>query len=342
MLERAVARAVFFPSRLACLRRRHTSTRAMRAAAASVVAVRVLARASFSRARASFSRARAMSRASPTFVDTHAHVDVVLDKLSLPSAEAYLEYADAFAREHGAAAALEACVTIGCSEKSLASAAAVVDGSERMFGAYGCHPLSAREWTRTRTRVREMLTTGARVVAVGETGLDYHRIRDDAEDGEDAEAYKTTQREAFAEQMRLATELGLPLIVHTREAETDTVAMMKEHLPADARVHVHCFTSSVGMAMELLRAFPNLCLGFTGVSTFKNGQDVRDTIKEVPLDRILLETDSPYMAPVPFRGQTCHPAMGERVAHAVAAVHEVDVEEVFARCRENTRRVYGI
>ena len=163
-----------------------------------------------------------------------------------------------------------------------------------------------------------------------------------AEDGEDAEAYKTTQREAFAEQMRLATELGLPLIVHTREAETDTVAMMKEHLPADARVHVHCFTSSVGMAMELLRAFPNLCLGFTGVSTFKNGQDVRDTIKEVPLDRILLETDSPYMAPVPFRGQTCHPAMGERVAHAVAAVHEVDVEEVFARCRENTRRVYGI
>ena len=142
--------------------------------------------------------------------------------------------------------------------------------------------------------------------------------------------------------MRLATELGLPLIVHTREAETDTVAMMKEHLPADARVHVHCFTSSVGMARELLRAFPNLCLGFTGVSTFKNGQDVRDTIKEVPLDRILLETDSPYMAPVPFRGQTCHPAMGERVAHAVAAVHDVAVEEVFARCRENTRRVYGI
>ena len=306
--------------------------------AASAVAVRVVARASSSRARAS-SASSATSRASPTFVDTHAHVDAVLDRLGLPSAEAYLEYADAFAREHGAAAALEACVTVGCSERSLASAAAVVDQSERMFGAYGCHPLSAGEWTRTRARVRELLTTGARVVAVGETGLDYHGIRDDAED---VEACKTTQREAFAEQMRLATELGLPLIVHTREAETDTVAMMKEHLPADARVHVHCFTSSVGMARELLRAFPNLCLGFTGVSTFKNGQDVRDTIKEVPLDRILLETDSPYMAPVPFRGQTCHPAMGERVAHAVAAVHDVAVEEVFARCRENTRRVYGI
>jgi TatD DNase family protein len=266
-------------------------------------------------------------------------LDAVMDALGMPSAASYLEYADAFAREHGAAASLEACVTIGCSEKSYASTAAAVDGSERVYGAYGCHPLSAGEWPNTRARVRELLTTGARVVAVGETGLDYHRIDRDVED---VEAYKKTQSAAFEEQMRLATELGLPLIVHTREAEEDTLRLMKAHLPEDARVHVHCFTSSAEMAKELLRAFPNLCLGFTGVSTFKNGQNVRDTIKEVPLERILLETDAPYMAPVPFRGQTCHPAMGERVAHAVAAQHDVAVEDVFARCRENTRRVYGI
>lgn len=212
-----------------------------------------------------------------------------------------------------------------------------------MRAAYGVHPLSAEEWRRddVRARVRELLTSEPRVVAVGETGLDYHRLPDAGPEA--VAAYKRAQKEAFAAQMALANELNKPLIVHTREAEEDTLEMMKAHLPSDARVHVHCFTSSANLARGLLQAFPtNLCLGFTGVATFKNGQDVRDVIAQVPLDKILLETDAPYMAPTPFRGQTCHPAMVPRIAAAIARVHDVDDSVVFEKCRANTRRVYGI
>lgn len=280
--------------------------------------------------------ATASTRASAlTYVDTHCHLDMVLPRLEL-SFDDWRASLDATADTDGAS--LDACITIGCSLKSLASTEEL-SRKDGVFSAFGIHPLSAREWTQTGVAERiETLCADAKCVAVGETGLDYHRI----DDGEDVEAYKATQRESFVAQMKLATSLNKPLIVHTREAEEDTLALMREHLPRDARVHVHCFTSSLALAEALLESFPKLCIGFTGVVSFKNGADVRDVVRNVPLDRILLETDAPYMAPVPYRGQVCHPGMIPRIAEAIASTHGVPVSDVYRSSRENTRSVYGI
>ena len=150
------------------------------------------------------------------------------------------------------------------------------------------------------------------------------------------------QRRAFVDQMALATELGAPLVVHTRDAEEDTLELMRANLPRDAKVHVHCFTSSLELADALLAAFPNLCLGFTGACTFKNAEEIRAVVRATPLERILLETDGPYMAPEPHRGTVAHPGMVPHVAAKIAEVKGVDVAEVFEATREATRRTYGI
>lgn len=108
-----------------------------------------------------------------------------------------------------------------------------------------------------------------------------------------------------------------------------------------SRVHVHCFTGSLDMAQQLLESFPNLCLGFTGVVTFKNAAEVLRVVEAVPLHRILLETDGPYMAPVPHRGSPAHPGHVPHVAAKIAQVKAVTTAEVFSAARANTRRVYG-
>jgi TatD DNase family protein len=212
------------------------------------------------------------------------------------------------------------------------------------------------------------------VVAVGECGLDYyfqpsgHVINGSGEKdakrrasaGEktatategnadeknaldpEERARRETQAKTFIAQMALASELGAPIVVHTREAEEDTLRLMREHLPRDHRIHVHCFTSSAWLARELLAHFPNLCLGFTGVVTFKNAPEVREVVAETPLDRILLETDGPYMAPAPRRGEVAHPGHVPYIAAKIAEIKGVSIEEVFVAAREATRRVYGI
>lgn len=155
-------------------------------------------------------------------------------------------------------------------------------------------------------------------------------------------ARREMQAKTFVAQMALASELGAPIVVHTREAEEDTLRLMREHLPRDHRIHVHCFTSSAWLARELLAHFPNLCLGFTGVVTFKNAPEVREVVAETPLDRILLETDGPYMAPAPRRGEVAHPGHVPYIAAKIAEIKGVSAAEVFVAAREATRRVYGI
>jgi TatD DNase family protein len=103
--------------------------------------------------------------------------------------------------------------------------------------------------------------------------------------------------------------LGKPVVLHTREAEQDTLEMMLQLFPSHWKIHAHCFTDSVDFALRLVQHFPNLYFGFTGVITFKNAGKLLDVVKQVPLNRIVLETDAPFMAPVPFRGQVCHPGM---------------------------------
>lgn len=302
-----------------------------------------------------------------TYVDTHCHLDLIFGKMDGVSYETWRSEVEATeATEEGfLGATMEACISIACSNKAFGSVKGLL-GKPGVMAAFGCHPLSAAEWNDDMAaQVRDLVSNNPAVVAVGECGLDYYYPRLAAKEARQAEmkakgeeatgsevvrdddtfgvpkAVRELQAEAFVAQMKLATELGAALIVHTREAEEDTFRLMCEHLPRDAKVHVHCFTSSLALATRLLDAFPNLCIGFTGVVTFKNAPEVRQVVDAVSLDRILLETDGPYMAPVPHRGSPAHPGHVPYIAAKIAEVKGVAVEDVFRAARENTRRVYG-
>ena len=235
-----------------------------------------------------------------TYVDTHCHLDLIFQKMTSEAKKGkkgdaavvdfdswrnqltQLEDPDS---ESYLGAQLEACLTVACSRRAMDAVRDILP-KPGVFAAFGCHPLSAHEWNADMASIVESAVADKNgvVVAVGECGLDYHyalkeieadeSLADDAAREARWEEVRKTQEDVFVAQMKIATRLGAPLVIHTREAEADTLRLMREHLRKDARVHVHCFTSSASMARTLLGEYPNLCLGFTGVCTF-NGGDVR-------------------------------------------------------------------
>lgn len=257
------------------------------------------------------------------FIDTHCHLDSILEKLGLPDYAAlkagYLpaEYAG--------------CITISCDPDSIGPATALLANPE-VYAAFGIHPHDAKAYGDGLEARLLAAHRHPKAVAWGEIGLDYHYDS----------SPRDVQREAFIRQIRQGVALGKPLIIHTREAEEDTLAILEAEAPREWRIHVHCFTSSPAMAGRLLAHFPNLCLGLTGIVTFKNAQDLQTVAKSTPLDRLLLETDGPYLAPVPFRGQPAHPGHIPLIAAKIAELKGVTLEEVYRAARENTRKLYGI
>lgn len=288
------------------------------------------------------------------FVDTHCHLDKILPRLFRQSERDIRkakakgkefpqqipeDFADWRATLVGPEGDLEACVTIGCSAASLDLAADFLK-YDNVHGAFGIHPLDAEGWSDAVEAKLVKMMARDKVVAWGECGLDFY---DKETKGQLQDlGIRSLQRRVFARQMDLAVSLNKPLIVHTRDAEEDTLELMKNHLPRSHKIHVHCFTSSLTLALALLEHFPNLHLGFTGVITFKNARAQQDVVKAIPLERILLETDGPYMAPVPFRGRVSHPGYVTYVADKIAELKGVPRQEVLLRCRENTRFVYGL
>jgi TatD DNase family protein len=257
------------------------------------------------------------------FIDTHCHLDSILAKLGTPA------YADFKARFLPADYA--GCITISCDPAAIEPTLALLAIPE-VYGAFGIHPHDAKAYDEAlEARLRAALAH-PKAVAWGEIGLDYHYDFSPRE----------TQREAFARQIRQGVGLGKPLIVHTREAEADTLAILEAEAPRDWRIHVHCFTSSPAMAERLLAHFPNLCLGLTGIVTFRNAQELQAVARATPLDRLLLETDGPYLAPIPHRGQPAHPGHIPLIAAKIAELKGIAVEAVYGAARENTRKVYGI
>lgn len=160
------------------------------------------------------------------------------------------------------------------------------------------------------------LASHPRVVAVGETGLDYYRLTGDLE----------WQRERFRRHIRAAKEVGKPLIIHTREAAADTLRLMREEGASEIGGVMHCFTETAEVAQAALDM--NFLISFSGIVTFKNAVSLKDVARQVPLDRMLIETDSPYLAPVPFRGKTNQPAYVRFVAEEIGRLKGVPVEAV--------------
>ncbi len=200
---------------------------------------------------------------------------------------------------------------------------ALAAGYDNFWATVGVHPDTQGA---SEPSLQDLLTRGRqlRVVGIGETGLDYYRL-----DGRSV-ADMTWQRDRFRIHIRAARQLGLPLVVHTRSASDDTLAILREEgedgSTAAAGGVFHCFTETADVARAALDM--GFYISFSGILTFKNAQALRDVAAFVPLDRLLIETDSPYLAPVPYRGKTNNPSFVPHVASALAALRKCPVEQI--------------
>lgn len=195
-----------------------------------------------------------------------------------------------------------------------------------MYAAVGFHPENLDDIPENYLDKLAQLAAHKKVVAIGETGLDYHW-----------DIPKEVQKKAFEEQIKLSIDLNMPLIVHDREAHGDTFDFLRKYRP---KALVHCFSGSVELMHEAVKMGMYISLG--GVVTFKNARHSIDVAKEIPLDRLLLETDAPYMAPVPFRGKRCDSSMIIYTAEKIASVRNMGVQELLDATCENAKCFYGI
>jgi TatD DNase family protein len=249
-------------------------------------------------------------------IDTHCHL---ADPAYAPDRAEVLERAWA--------AGVTRIVVIGESWANAEAALAMAAAEPRLVATAGIHPHDARDWnSESEAWLRELLRD-PRVAAVGETGLDFHYDHSPRSD----------QHRAFEAQLALAAEAGKPAVIHAREADEEVAAILADH--PDVTAILHSFSSGIG----LLRAGLVLhhYVSFSGMVTFKNW-DLDDAILETPLDRLLLETDGPYLAPVPYRGKRNEPGFVRQVAERVAAVRDMPVEELIAVTGQNAGRAFGL
>lgn len=251
-------------------------------------------------------------------VDSHCHLDFPELADDLP---AILETM----RENDVGAALCVSVTLEDFPKVLALA----ERHENLYASVGVHPdyPDLREPT-----VRELveLAQHPKVVAIGETGLDYYRLTGDLE----------WQRERFRVHIRAARQSRKPLIIHTRSASEDTLRLMREEQAGEAGGVMHCFTESWAVAQGALGL--GFHISFSGIVTFKNARDLKMVASKVPLDRLLVETDSPYLAPVPYRGKTNQPGWVRHVAEEVARLQSQPFDVIASRTTRNFYRLFNI
>jgi TatD DNase family protein len=197
-----------------------------------------------------------------------------------------------------------------------------------IFASAGVHP-DDRSGEEPDIARLVFLSSHPRVVAIGETGLDYYRLKGDLE----------WQRERFRTHIRAAKQAGKPLIIHTRDAAADTIRIMQEEDAAEIGGVMHCFTESADVARRAMDM--NFMISFSGIVTFKNATLLKDVAREVPLESMLIETDSPYLAPVPYRGKTNQPAYVRFVAEEIARLKGIPAESVGKTTSANFFRLFG-
>jgi TatD DNase family protein len=253
-----------------------------------------------------------------TFYDTHAHLD-------------YPDYAEDLLQvvQRAEDAGITRIISIGTDLESSARAIKLAERFPNVFAVVGWHPTNALEAPEDLRPALREFARHSKVVAVGETGLDYYRLPSHKEAGtvEDDERYKRKQARIFQQQLEVAAESGLNCVIHQRNALDDTLKQM-EPFVGRVRGQFHCFADEPA-AMKRILAMGSI-VSFTGIVTFKNGQNIRDTLAATPLDQFMLETDCPYLAPVPYRGKRCEPAYVKEISQVVAQVKGCTLEALSA------------
>jgi TatD DNase family protein len=281
----------------------------------------------------------------------------------LVETHAHLDYPD-FANDLGDVlrratdAGVTRIITIGTSVESSRRAIELAEKHPAIYAAIGVHPTYVEEADEDVFAPLRELAKNPRVVAIGETGLDYHELPSEkvakekqvqvmsalrSETDEEIEAqirdgaYKSKQASLFQQQLDLALELGLNAVIHQRDAWEDTLKIMQPYTGKLSGVF-HCFGGSLAQANEVLDL--DHLVSFTGIVTFKNGAAVREIAAQIPLWKFMVETDCPYLAPVPFRGKRCEPAHTRIVAETIAAAREVPLKEIAEATTETAEKFF--
>ena len=245
-------------------------------------------------------------------VDSHCHLD-------FPELNADLGGVLSRMDDNGVTHAL----TISTTLETFPAVRRVAHAHPNVWCSAGVHPDEQRDGREATLDELLAMADDARVVAIGETGLDYFRVEGDTE----------WQRERFRTHIRAARRCGKPLVIHTRNAAEDTLRLMREEGAGEVGGVMHCFTETADVAREAIAQ--GFHISFSGIVTFKNAAALKEVAREVPLERMLVETDSPYLAPVPHRGKTNEPAFVRHVAEEIARLRGVPVEDVASATTRN-------
>lgn len=258
------------------------------------------------------------------FIDSHAHIDC---------AEFDADREQVI--ERALAAGVHAILNVGTGDpNSDAFERAVQFGEthEAVYTAIGTHPHDARHYNDLADeKTRHSISQSSRVIAWGEIGLDFHYDN----------SPRDVQREVFARQLRSASDLDVPVIIHTRDAETETIEIIRnEYVDSQRRGIFHCFSGSLDLAKAALDL--GFLISFSGILTFKKADDLRAVAKYVPLEYLLVETDCPFLAPIPYRGKRNEPAYVVKVADCVAEVRDKSVEDIADATTANFSRLFNL
>ncbi|MFZ9615719.1 MAG: TatD family hydrolase [Fluviibacter sp.] len=249
-------------------------------------------------------------------IDSHCHLD--FDGLSnrLPEVLAAMNAND-----------VGGCMTIGVTLEEAAQVLAIAEAHDQVFASVGVHPEYA-DHQEPDVDTLCALAQHPKVLAIGETGLDYHWHKDRPE----------WQRERFRVHIRAAKAMKKPLVIHTREAAEDTLAILKEEGASEVGGILHCFTESLAVAEAAIAL--GFYISISGIVSFKKAEQVHEVARSIPLDRLLVETDSPYLAPVPYRGKPNEPAYVKHVAEAIADLRQISYAEVAEASSRNFLRLF--
>jgi TatD DNase family protein len=256
-------------------------------------------------------------------IETHFH----LDYLKANTKEEIISLAGKYN--------IEKMITISVSPENVDSVIEIANSYSEIYCTQGLHPHEGKEWNpEVKQKILNNLsdkTRNKKIVAIGEIGLDFYYSKSPREE----------QLNAFEEQLQIAVDHDLPVVIHSRDADEDTEAILKNFSKTLKRKGViHSFTSGLGLAQFAINE--GFCLGFNGIITFKNAENVRDALRITPLDKILLETDAPFLTPDPYRGVENAPMYIPFIAEKIAEVKSVSVDEVLIQAYQNSKQLFKI